>query len=256
MAGAESVSSNRRSVQWLSVRNCQHSTHIRHLVLGAWEAARKVVRNRLERHPAYPFVLIDVVDQALVHEQDLWTTADIRVNGHGKHGVVVFPIYPVKLIAPQLFNCAWVDKAMAVRRFFDKHHGWEIIQIPVGWDLNEVRLWPAYHRLDPGQGGPGVVEFRPVVAHAHIVGMKVVVHQTMVVLEAILQEKLIGDIGEFPPGGDIACRAAPSHPFDESDTGTEDIFLLLWGHGNRVLMRIAMCPYFVSSLDHHTHLLR
>jgi hypothetical protein len=66
------------------------------------------------------------------------------------------------------------------------------------------------------------------------------------------QEQLIGHIGEFPPGSDIACRAAPSYPFDESDTGTEDIFFLLSGHGNRVLMR----PYFVSSLDHHTHLLR
>src|SRR5262249_4065103 len=120
----------------------------------------------------------------------------------------------------------------------------------------EACLLPAYQRLHPGQGGPGVVDFRPVVTHAHIVGMEVVVHQAMVVLEAILHEQLIGNIGEFPPGGDIACRTAPGHPFDESDTGTEDIFFLLSGHGNRVLMRIAVRPYFVSGLDHHTHLLR
>src|ERR671931_45153 len=78
----------------------------------------------------------------------------------------------------------------------------------------------------------------------------------MVVFEAILQEELIGDIGEFPPGGDIACRAAPGHLFGESDTGTEDLFFLLRGHGNRVLMRIPVRAYFVASFDHHAHLLR
>src|SRR5499427_8268879 len=253
---AESLSANRWSVQWLSVRNCQHSTHIRHLVLGARETVRKVVRNRLERHPAHAFVLIDVVDQALVHEQDLWTTADIWVNSHSEHGIVVFPIHPIKLIAPQLLNRAWVDKTMAVGSFFDEHHGWEIIQIPVRRDLNETCLVPPYQRVHPGLGGPGVVDFRPVVAHAHIIRMKVVVHQAMVVLEAILQEEFIGDIGKFPPGRNIACRTTPRHPFDETDTSTEDLFFLLWGHGNRVLMRIPVRAYFVSSLDHHTHLLR
>src|SRR4030095_11803034 len=107
----ESLSSNRRSVQWLSVRNCQHSTHIRHLVRGAREAARKVVRNRLERHPAHAFVLIDVVDQALVHEQNLWTTADVWMNGHGEHGGVVFPTHPVKSLAAQLHNPAEMSTA-------------------------------------------------------------------------------------------------------------------------------------------------
>src|SRR5262245_63110753 len=126
-----SLSSNRRSLQWLSVRNCQHSTHIRYLVLSARKAARKVVRNRLERHPAHAFVLIDVVDQALVHEQDLWTTADIGVNGHGEHGVVVFPIYPVKLITPQLLNRTGIDKAMAIGRFFDEVHVREVIIVTV-----------------------------------------------------------------------------------------------------------------------------
>src|SRR5207249_10085284 len=47
-----------------------------------------------------------------------------------------------------------------------------------------------------------------------------------------------------------------SRPVDESDTGTEDIFLLLRGHGNRILMRIPVRPDFVASLDHHAHLLR
>ena len=50
--------------------------------------------------------------------------------------------------------------------------------------------------------------------------------------------------------------AVPSYPFDESDTGTEDLFFLLASHGNRLLMRIAVRAYFVSGLDHPPHLRR
>ena len=97
----------------------------------------------------HAFVLVNVSDQSLVHEEHLRSAADVGVNRHREHGVIVFPIDPVKLIAPHLLDGAWINEAMAVGRFFNEHHGWQVVEVPVGRDLDEISLLPAHQRFHP-----------------------------------------------------------------------------------------------------------
>src|SRR2546430_11188625 len=46
-------------------------------------------------------------------------------------------------------DVAWVDEAVAVRRRLDEHHRRQVVQIPAGRDLDQLRLPPAHERLHP-----------------------------------------------------------------------------------------------------------
>lgn len=72
-----------------------------------------------------------------------------------------------------------------------------------------------------------VIDLGPLVADAHVVRMKIVVHQAVVVLDAFLEQQLVGDVAEFPPRRDIAGRALAGHLRDQVDGFVEhDLFLL------------------------------
>ena len=132
-----------------------------------------------------PCVAVDIFNQALVHEEHLRSAADIRVDGHREHGVVIFTIDPVELITPYLLDVAGVHKAVAVGRLLDKHHRREVVEVPVGRDLDERGLLTAHQRFHPLGRGSGVVNLRPAVTDAHVVRVEVVMHKAMVVREAM-----------------------------------------------------------------------
>src|SRR5207248_1333994 len=115
-----------------------HALRPRHAV--EWIAPAEVVGDRFAGHPAHALMLIDVVDEALVHRQYLGPPTHVGVDGQLVHRVVVVPVDPVKLIAPQLFDVARIDKAVAVRRLLDEHHGRQIVEIPAGRDLDQINL--------------------------------------------------------------------------------------------------------------------
>ena len=141
-----------------------------------------------------------------MHQEHLRSATDVGVNRHGEHGVVELSVDPVELIAPHLFDVARVHKAMTIRRFFDEHHRRQIIEIPVGGDLDEVRLFPTHQRSHPLRRRPRVVDFRPAIANTDIVRMEVVMHEAVVVAKAMFQQQLIRDVGELPPRRHIAGR--------------------------------------------------
>ncbi len=86
--------------------------------------------------------------------------------------------------------------------------------------------------------------------------MKIVVHQAVVIGETVPQQEFVGDVRELPSGGHIARRWPAGNLSDQVDGLPQHILFLLWGHGNRILMRIPMCPNFMSILYHQTRLLR
>lgn len=79
--------------------------------------ADKVVGDFVERHEAHAGMALDVFDQALEHQQHLRATGHVRVDGHGEHGMFVFAVDPVELVAPHFFEVARVDEAVAVGGF-------------------------------------------------------------------------------------------------------------------------------------------
>ena len=150
---------------------------------------------------------------------------------------------------------ARVDEAVAVWSPFDEHHRREVVEVPAGRDLDQVGLLAADERLHPLLGLLRVVDLRPRVADADVVGVEVLVHQGVVVLDAVLEEQLVRDVGELPPRRDVAGRAAAADLLDQADALDQDSFLLLRGHRDRVLVRVPVHADLVAGVDDHLRLL-
>ena len=167
----------------------------------------------------------------------------------------VFAVDPVELVAPHFFQVTRVDETVAVGGFFDEHHRRQVVEVPVGRDLYQVSFFAAHQRFHPGVGVLAVVDLGPGVALAHVVGVEVVVHQAVVVLDAFFQQQLVGDLAEFPPRRDVAGRAFAGDLGDQLDGFIEDDFLLLGGHGDGVFVAVAVHADFVAGVGHGLHLL-
>jgi hypothetical protein len=218
-------------------------------------AAQEVVGDLVARHEAHALMRLEMLDQALQHQQHLGAAGDIGVDGDGEDRVVVLAVDPVELVAPHLLYVARIDEAVAVGRLLDEHHGRQVVQIPVGGDLDQPCLLAAHQGLHPGVRMLAVVDARPLVAHAHVVRVEVVVHQAVVVLDAFLVQQLVGDRAEFPPRSDVARGRAAGQPRDDFDAAVQHGLFLLGRHGNRVLMAVAVDADFVARVHHGLHLL-
>ena len=138
----------------------------------------------------------DVCRQPLQHQQNLRSTADIRVDGDWKHRLVIFPIDKIKLVSPHLLYVSRIGETMAVRSLLEEHHRRQVVQVPVGRNLHQVRFFSPYQGVHPILGRLGVVDFGPAVTLPHIIAFKIPMHQTVVVLYAVLLQQLVGDVTE------------------------------------------------------------
>src|SRR5699024_5509366 len=78
-------------------------------VAGSWwwastsrAALLEVLGDGVEVRPLHTVVAVDVLDEALQHEQHLRPAGDVRVHGDGERGVVHLPVDPVELVLPHL----------------------------------------------------------------------------------------------------------------------------------------------------------
>ena len=69
-------------------------------------------------------MLLDVFDKSFQHQQNLWTTRYIWMDGHGKYRVIVFPTDPVKLIAPGFFESEIMRQTRERPQRGTKEHLW------------------------------------------------------------------------------------------------------------------------------------
>jgi len=68
----------------------------------------------------------------------------------------------------------------------------------------------------------------------------------VVVRDATLDKKLVGDGTELPPRRDVAGGPPAGTGVDEIDAVVQDFGLLLAGHGDRILMAVAVQADLVS----------
>src|SRR5215467_4637548 len=99
-----------------------------------------------------------------------------------------------------------------------------------------------------------VIDLGPAIADPNVVWLVVVMHQRVVVFDAALQQQLVGDGRELPPGSDIAGRSLARKLSDELNTLVEHGDLLLACHRDRVLVRIAVNADLVSGIRDGLHL--
>src|SRR6266566_3706955 len=91
--------------------------------------------------------------------------------------IVILTVHPIELVSPHLFDIAGVDETMTIGRLLNEHHRWEVIEMPVGRNIDEIGLMAPDEWLHPLLGALRVVNFRPAITSADIVGVEVVMHQ-------------------------------------------------------------------------------
>ena len=102
-----------------------------HCALGRLSLALEIIADVLHLHPLDARLAADVLDQSLQHENHMRMAADVRMDGHWEAKVVVFPVEKIEMISPQVFNVLWIHPAVGVGSLFDKHHGREVVQVPI-----------------------------------------------------------------------------------------------------------------------------
>jgi hypothetical protein len=150
-------------------------------------AAREIVRHCVQRGEGHAGMPYHVTVEALQHEQNLRPPRDVGVNRNDEDSVLAFSIDPVELIAPLALDVARTDETMAVRRSFKEEEWRHIVETPVSGKAYQPRWLAAQQRLHPLVRMLGVVDGRPLIPIAHLVGLEVTMHEVVVVLDPLLQ---------------------------------------------------------------------
>ncbi len=145
---------------------------------------------------------------------------------------------------------------MRRRGSLDEHHRRQVVEVPVARNLHEVNLLAAHERLHPLFRALGVVDLGPGVTLAGPVGREIPVLEAVVVLVAELQQEVVRDVRDLPPRGDVADRLASREVLDQPDALLQNVPLLLRGHGDRVLVRVAVAADLVPLIDDPLDLIR
>lgn len=198
------------------------------------------------------------------------------MNRNRKDKFIMLPVEIIKMIPPDILNIARVHESMAIRRLLDKHHGRQIIDVPVGRDLYEASLIAFSHGLHPFVRFLRVVDLGPVVAGTKIVGLTVLVAHAVIIFDAIIEEQLGALFAGFPPRFSLLgfvyryyLRRRQVLPWRNATSRwlssklcqhpvrfIQDVSLLLDGHILRVLVRISVESNFVARIANSRHLLR
>lgn len=121
------------------------------------------------------------------------------MNRNRKHKPVVFSVEVVEVISPDVFDIAGVHEAVAVWRCFDEHHRGQIVDVPVGRDLDQTGLFAFGQGFHPCVWVFGVVNTGPLVARSEIVWHAVMMAHAVVVFDAVSEEELAAFLACLPP---------------------------------------------------------
>ena len=75
---------------------------------------------------------------------------------------------------------------MTVRGFFDEHHRRQIVDVPVGGDIDEIDFLAMLEGFHPFVGLLGIVDQRPAVADAGIKRLEIAIALAVIIFEAML----------------------------------------------------------------------
>ena len=151
-----------------------------HRPLWRFILALEIIANVLHLHPLDARLAADILDQPLQHENHMWMARDVRMNSHGEAKIVVFPVKEIEMISPQVLDVPWVYPPVRVGRFLDEHHWGKIVEIPIRRDFDETCLRAFLQGLHPMVGLFTVVDWRPFVTSAEVVGQAVVMGEAVI----------------------------------------------------------------------------
>lgn len=193
-----------------------------------------------------------------MHQQHMRSSRNIRVDSNWEDKLIILAVEVIKMVAPDILHVPRVNKAVAVRRVLNEHHRREIINIPVRRDFNKPCLGSMLKRLHPSLSLLLVIDLSPAVACPEVVSLTVLVAHAVVVLDAIVEEKLGSFFASFPPilislaplinlqfktvvpGCDASSGRLPSEFSQHPIRFVEHLTLLLYRHVCRVFMGIAV----------------
>ena len=239
--------SSRMLLQGLLLRNRQHST-LNWLVLGL-----EVIHHLGHCDPFDTLVLVDMFNEPLMHQKHMRSSRNIGVNGHWEDKLVVLAIEIVEVVLdsvsmipgttegksyfPQVLHNLTVNPAMTIRNGLHEHHWGQVIQIPVGRDLNHARFLASDQRLHPCFSLSLIIDFRPLIPGPEIIRLAVLMRHRVVIFDAIGEKQLRRFLTNFPPWSDRATRwLAVAKLSEQLVRMVEDISLLFQRHGVRVLV--------------------
>ena len=144
---------------------------------------------------------------------------------------------------------------MAVRRALDEHHRRQIVEVPAPGNVDQIGFFAPHQRLHPLFRVLGIVDLRPAVPGPHVERVEVVMHQAVVVFDALFQEQLGGDARKLPPRRDVPGRRPCREPLDQLDALVHHRLFLLGRHGDGIFVRVAVHADLVTGIDHQFALL-
>ena len=106
--------------------------------------------------------------------------AHVRVNSHREAKIVVLAVEIIKVVSPQLLDVFGIHPSVTVGRFFDEHHRWQVVEVPIGWDLDQTGMRAGNEGFHPVRRVFAVIDWGPGVAGAEPIGEAVVVGKAVV----------------------------------------------------------------------------
>ena len=58
----------------------------------------EIIRHLFHRDPLHPLMLVDMLDEPLVHQQHVGSARDVRVDGHGEDELVVLAVEVIEVV--------------------------------------------------------------------------------------------------------------------------------------------------------------
>ena len=168
-------------------------------------------------------------------------STNIWVNGDREYeALLLFPVMKLELIHPQLLNISRVDPAVTVRRFLNEHHRRQVVKIPTGRNLHQTCHGTLFQRLHPVVGMLLVIDWVPLVACTQVIALTIVVRETVIVVQAILEHELSAFLGRLPPRSDHTARILSGEGLDQAVALVHDGGLLLDSHGDGIFVAVAV----------------
>lgn len=217
---------------------------------------------------------LHMFNKSLVHQQGVRTTRHVGMNCQWKNKVVILAIKVVKMVAPNVLHISCVYKSMAVGSILDEHHRRQIVKVPcrqsqllqdqtakqvqrpgltVCRNLNQASLLALDTGAHPVARLLGIVYLGPGVAGAQIVRLAVVVAHAVVVLDAVVEEKLSSLFACFPPRRNTATRRLAAEFSEHAVRLVQNLSLLIDIQAAGVLVGVAMQADFMSSIANRRH---
>ena len=173
--------------------------------------ALEVIANILHFHPLYSRFGIYVLDQPVEiqsdiiytsipktsiylpfkHQNHMRMTPNVRMYRDREAKFLFLAVKVVKVIPPQIFYVSRVHPSMGVWRLLDEHHRWQIVKVPIGWNLHKAGLCASFERMHPMGWVFLIVDRCPRIAGAKPVGVAVLVRERMVWIKHTFQPTLL-----------------------------------------------------------------